>query len=57
MCLLFAAQRQEEMENGSNVELMLLTNNLSIHLSKTQGFATPALKIGPESLVVSDVSL
>lgn len=49
------------MEDGSNVELMLLTSNSCIHLSKTQGFgegfATPSLKIAPESLVASDFSL
>lgn len=39
------------------MELMLLTSNLCIHLSKTQGFATLSLKIGPEGLVASDVSL
>lgn len=45
------------MGNGSDVELILLTSNSCIHLSKTQGFATPPLKIGPEGLVASDISL
>lgn len=53
-CLLSEVELRgrRQMGNRSDVELMLLTSN-----SWIQGFETPSLKIAPEGLVASDVSL